>query len=250
MIIRFPCYIRCMFSKATALMVLTGNILAAELQLIPEQSTLRYAAMKYGTMQVNGFLTETGKEGLSGRVLLEQAGTDYHVFGEINLERVTFDSQHARRDDEVSALFKTPLRLTLSSHEHLPCSPELGQCALNVGLELNQRIERFEQNVFFFRDQRQLKAEGELTIAREAFDLVFKEGFASTLDVAVSSEIAVYFSLAFEGMGVIEIVRLPERLITTNDENSSVLEQGKDESVEQGSKQGILNRVRAWLESF
>lgn len=250
MTMRLPRFIGSTLSKVIALMAITGNLFAAELQLIPAQSTLSYAAMKYGTMQVDGFLTESGKAGLSGHVLLEQAGADYHVSGEINLEFVGFDSHHARRDDQVFALFKTPIRLTLLSQKNAPCSPELGKCALITTLELNGRAERFKQDVSFFRDQSTVRAEGGFMLVRQAFDLVFKEGFASTLDAAVSSDIAIHFLFAFEGKDLIDIERLPEHPFTANVEEVRALEQGKDESLGQGRKPGMLNRVRAWLESF
>jgi hypothetical protein len=236
--------IRSPLSKAIALMVFTGNLLAVELQLIPDQSSLGYTAVKYGTMHVDGFLTESGKAGLSGRVLLEKSEVGFHVSGEINLERAAFDSQHARRDDEVSALFKTPMRLTLSSLDHSPCSPARGHCALNVDLELNGRTERFEQNVSFFRQQDILKAEGEFTIARQAFDLVFREGFAATLDVAVSSEIGIHFSLGFESSDLLIIERVPEDRVTTKDEPLKALDQRQE------NKPGFLDRVGEWLEGF
>lgn len=225
-------------------LVSAGKLFGAELSVVPEQSALRYTALKYGTMQVDGFLTESGKTGLSGHVLLEKAEADSQVSGEINLERVAFDSGHARRDDEVSALFKTPIRLQLNSYKNAHCTPELGRCAVNVALKLNEHTEHFVQDLFFYREQQVLKAEGKFTIARQAFDLVFKEGFASTLDVAVSSEIEIYFALAFESKEPGYIERFQEQAISQQDAKLTVLNEVE------GDKPGVLERLRAWLESF
>ena len=169
--------------------------LASELSLISDSSEIRYQVAKYGTMLVQGVLTDPTNNGLSGKILISQRSDGLALSGDIVLMQAIFDSQHARRDDEVNKLFLTPIRVAVSNSR--PCLVRSGECLVDGVLDLNNRTQKHEISVRFDKEQSRLLIEGTFIIQREPFNLVFTEGFAGTLDMAVAQDVTIDFRLPF-----------------------------------------------------
>lgn len=221
------------FQVAVCFALAFSESLASDFVLAPGQSEVRYTATKYGSMLVEGTLSSPQAAGLSGEIDVYPAGGRSKVSGEVRLTQVRFDSQHARRDDEVNALFKTPIALQLSSPE--PCLHAEGRCVIDVLLSFNGHQKGFPVETEFYRKQDALIVQGVLAIDRREFDLVFKEGFASTLDMAISPEIDIGFRLLFEAQRQTLLDNLPVSKVS-----EKTLESAPTEPT-------FLDRLRTWL---
>lgn len=214
----------------------TSHAWCAELTLMHDSSTIRYQVTKYGTMMVEGVLKEPSSAGLSGQMQVEQADALVNVSGDLVLLRPVFDSQHVRRDDEVNKLFLTPVKLAVTTRQ--PCNIKSGECEFTAVIALNDRTERFNLVVYFYKKKERLQVDGAFVIKREQFNLVFTEGFAGTLDMAVAQNVKILFRLSFapDDISVLDDVPI-KSLIDVSEEG-------------QTNKASWSERVQDWVEEF
>jgi hypothetical protein len=218
------------FLQALLLMGLAVPYSSADkLILLAEESVLRYQISKYGTVLVEGVLTDPVGSGLTGVAQIERNDALINMSGEVVLEHANFDSQHVRRDDEVKKLFLTPIHMRVATP--LPCHLESGVCRVNADLTLNNQRQRYAIDLRFRKDRAHLLVDVEFAFQRDQFDLVFTEGFAGTLDMAIAQDVIIRAGLRFAIKGLSALDDVP---------NAQAV--GEDEKLRQ--------REPSWLERF
>jgi hypothetical protein len=193
-----------MFGRFIVLMIsvnLGTELYAASFILRPDVSHLRYQINKYGTMLVEGQLAEDKKDVLSGQFSLSDFDSLRDLNGHITLSHAEFRSGHVRRDDEVMALFRTPVTLSFTGKPR--CEPNRVECEVPVQLTLNETSRSFDVPLRVFLDdgseKNRVRVQGALRLIRQDYDLIFRSGFSAALDTAISDDLLVEFDLAFNG---------------------------------------------------
>lgn len=229
------------WSLLFVIVLTAGSASASELTLLADQSAIRYEATKYGTMSVEGVLQNPVGAGLSGQLLIKRADETAIVSGDVILTQPVFNSQHIRRDDEVNALFMTPIELAVITTQ--PCIVKLGVCSFEGTLHLNNKTRTYQFDVSFYKEYRALLAVGALAIERGHFDLEFNEGFAATLDVAIAQQVEIHFRLAFSVSDVSVLSELPDKTPLSAAESDQANPLDRNTS-------SWLERLRSWVGAF
>jgi hypothetical protein len=177
--------------------LLSSPLSAADFILNAESSHISYRIHKYGTMLVEGHLAADKKHVLSGQLSLKDFESFTDLDGQLIISKAEFRSGHARRDDEVSALFRTPIKLHISGGAS--CELDRRQCLVGVQLVMNDKSNTYSVPVTVFREFGLVHVQGTLDLVRQDYDLVFRAGFPATLDAAVADELHIDFDLAFDG---------------------------------------------------
>lgn len=199
-----------------------------KLVLTPEQSSISYSISKYGSIVIQGNLKSESKSSLSGEII-GWPGEKRGLSGEIVLTKPSFDSDNVRRDEAVDEILHTGIRIT---------PLRLESRKLHFLLSLNN-VEHAELTTLnMSKDGEILRIQGDFSVDRKRYGLVFSEGYAATLDFAVASEFAVTFDLRFSANTDAEKIVQNSAFLSTSSAKPEI---------EPSGISYILAELKAWL---
>lgn len=178
---------------------LSTSTVSATLSLNNNASMIKYRATKYGSMLVEGDMTQKAQASLTGQLSVNDLLQAKDLRGRVVLLHPEFKSDSYRRDLEVNQLLSKDqaqgIQIEILNVDGYQPGP--GILTVKLRLSVNGVNKPQLVSAVLARDEEGIWVTGELDIDREFYGLVFT-GFAGTFDMAIQKIIKIDYELLFE----------------------------------------------------